>query len=186
MKKIVITFGIIAGIINAGTAALLVSLAGDDLIHANTEWVGYLVMFISLSMIFVGVKQYRDQHLGGVISFGKAFLVGLYIALVAGAIYVGVWEVYMQTSGEDFIQVYQTSAIENMKESGASATEIAEFEDQMEYYAEIYENPFYRVLITLSEILPVGLLITLVSAVLLRKSDFMPASENVDPRYMEE
>lgn len=186
MKKIVFTFGIIAGIINAGTAALLVTLAGDELMHANSEWVGYLVMFISLSLIFVGVKQYRDQHLGGVISFGKAFLVGLYIALVAGVLYVGVWEIYMQTSGEDFIEVYQASAVENMRQSGATATEIADFQDQMEYYAEIYENPFYRVLITLSEILPVGLIITLVSAALLRKSDFMPANENIDSNYVDE
>lgn len=181
MRNIVLTFGIIAGIINAATATLLEMLAGEELLHANSEWIGYLVMIISLSMIFVGVKQYRDQHLGGVIRFSKAFLVGFYIALVAGAIYVLSWEIYMQVSETDFMETYRLSVIENMREEGAPPAEISEMEEQMDYFAEIYENPFYRVLITLSEILPVGLIITLVSAGLLRKSSFMPAPENRNP-----
>lgn len=180
MKKIVLTFGIIAGMINAAAGTLLVSWGGDELVHANSMWIGYLVMIISLSMIFVGVKQYRDQHLGGVISFGKAFLAGLYIALVASTVYVGAWEIYMQTSGESFIDTYQTSIIQNMRNEGAADSEIAAMEEELEYYAEIYKNPFYRVLITLSEILPVGLIITLISATLLRKSGFMPSEENVN------
>ena len=89
MKKIVFTFGIIAGFINIMTDILLTNLGGEEMMHSNTQWIGYLVMVIALSLIFVGVKQYRDKHLGGVIKFGKAFLIGLYISLVAGAIYVG-------------------------------------------------------------------------------------------------
>jgi len=180
MKKIVLTFGILAGMINAAAGILLVSWGGDELVHANSMWIGYLVMIISLSMIFVGVKQYRDQHLGGVIKFGKAFLVGLYIALVAGVIYVVSWEAYLQVSEVNFMENYQESVISNMREEGASATEISEMEEEMDNFAEIYENPFYRVLITLSEILPVGLIITLISAALLRKSSFLPSEENVN------
>jgi len=180
MKKIVLTFGILAGMINAAAGILLVSWGGDELVHANSMWIGYLVMIISLSMIFVGVKQYRDQHLGGVITFVKAFLTGLYIALVAAAIYVAGWEIYLQVSDLDFIETYRVSVIENMRDEGASAVEISEMEEEMDNFAEIYENPFYRVLITLSEILPVGLIITLISAALLRKSSFLPSEENVN------
>ncbi|MAL19135.1 MAG: DUF4199 domain-containing protein [Balneola sp.] len=181
MKKIVLTFGIFAGIINVGTGILLVNLAGEEMVHANSQWIGYLVMIIALSMIFVGIKQYRDEHLGGVIKFGKAFLTGLYIALIASAIYVGVWELYLQVSGVDFIANYQASMIENMQADGASQAEISAMKDQMEFYAEMYENPFLRILITLSEILPVGLIISLISAALLRKSTFFPSNENIDP-----
>jgi len=182
VKKIVFTFGIIAGTINTGIAALLFVIVGDELMHANAEWLGYLVMIIALSMIFVGVKQYRDKHLGGVIKFGKAFLVGLYIALVAGAVYVGAWEVYMQTSGENFIETYQSSLLDNMRENGATEEEITAKKVDLEYFADIYRNPFLRVLVTLSEILPVGLLISLISAALLRKSTFMPDKENINPQ----
>lgn len=180
MKKIIFVYGIIAGAINIGVALLLTNVLGDEMAHANTEWLGYLVMIIALTMIFVGIKQFRDKHLGGVIKFGKAFLVGLYIALVASAIYVGSWEVYIQTSGEDWIESYQTSLIEDMREQGATEEEISTKKEELEYYADMYENPFSRVLITLSEILPVGLLISLISAALLQKSNFMPDSENVD------
>ncbi|MEQ8524824.1 DUF4199 domain-containing protein [Gracilimonas sp.] len=180
MKKIVAVFGILAGLINAAIAMLLTTLAGDDMIHANSEWVGYLVMIIALSMIFVGVKQYRDKHLGGVIKFGKAFLVGLYIALVASALYVGSWEVYLQTSDVDFIETYSTSIIENMKAEGEPEAEIQAMQEQLQFYADIYENTFFRILMTLSEILPVGLIIALISAALLRKSSFMPDEENIN------
>ena len=40
-------------------------------------------MIVALSVIFLGVKRYRDQELGGVIRFGTAFMLGLGIAAVA-------------------------------------------------------------------------------------------------------
>ncbi len=181
MSKIVLTFGILAGLINAAVAMLLTSIAGEEMMHANSEWIGYLVMIIALSMIFVGVKQYRDNYLGGVIKFGKAFLVGLYIALIASAFYVGSWEIYLQTSDVNFMETYATSVIENMKAEGASEEAISEMEDQIQFYSDMYENPIFRVLLTLSEILPVGLIISLISAALLRKSTFMPSEENMNP-----
>ena len=78
------------------------------------------------------------------------------------------------------METYSTSVIESMKADGASAAEISEMEEQMKYYTEMYENPISRMLITLSEILPVGLIISLISAALLRKSTFMPDEENID------
>lgn len=181
MKKIVLVYGVIAGAINIAVALLLTTIFGDDMAHSNTEWLGYLIMIIALTLIFMGIKQFRDKHLGGVIKFGKAFLTGLYIALVASAVYVGMWEVYIQTSGENWIENYQTSLIEGMREQGATEQEITIQKKELEYYADIYKDPFTRTLITLSEILPVGLIISLISAALLRKSTFMPADENINP-----
>ncbi|MGN8226273.1 DUF4199 domain-containing protein [Gracilimonas sp. BCB1] len=181
MKQIVFTFGIIAGFINIMTGILLTNLGGEEMMHSNTQWIGYLVMIIALSLIFVGVKQYRDQYLGGVIKFGKAFLIGLYISLVAGAIYVGTWEVYLAATDLNFMETYSTSVIESMKAEGASPSEISEMEEQMQYYTEMYENPISRMFITLTEILPVGLIISVISAALLRKSTFMPSEENINP-----
>lgn len=174
MKKIVLTYGILAGAINAGMAYALTTVFGDELMHANAEWVGYTVMIIALAMIFVGVKQYRDRELGGVIKFGRAFLVGLYIALVASVIYVGVWEIYMNTEGEDFIEEYTSSYITQMEEDGATPAEIKEVEAEMDYYKEIYRKPLLRMLVTLSEILPVGLIIALISAAVLRNNKLIP------------
>ncbi len=175
MKKIVLIYGLIAGAIILGVSYLVFVVLGDQFSHLQNEFFGYLVMVVGLSMIFVGVKQYRDKYLGGVIKFGKAFLVGFYIALVASTIYVANWEVYMQTAGsEDFITSYQNSMIEKMRENGATEAEINAQIEQNEYYADMYNNTFFRILITYSEILPAGLIISLLSAALLKNAGLLP------------
>lgn len=175
MKKIVLIYGIIAGIINLAVSYLVFVVLGDAFSHSQNEVMGYLVMIVALSIIFVAIKQYRDKNLGGVIKFKTAFLVGLYISLIAGTIYVANWEVYMQTAGSDeFIEQYQTSMINNMKADGASEEDIQKQLEKNEYYKEMYSNTFFRILITYSEILPVGLLISLLSAFLLKNPQLAP------------
>ena len=175
MKKIVFIYGIIAGIINLAVSYLVFVVLGDAFSHSQNEVMGYLVMIVALSIIFVAIKQYRDKNLGGVIKFKTAFLVGLYISLIAGTIYVANWEVYMQTAGSDeFIEQYQTSMINNMKADGASEEDIQKQLEKNEYYKEMYSNTFFRILITYSEILPVGLLISLLSAFLLKNPQLAP------------
>lgn len=176
MKKFVVIYGIISGILVLGLSALIFVVLGDQFSHSANEVFGYLVMIIALSIIFPAIKQYRDKHLGGIIRFRTAFLMGLYISLIASTMYVANWEIYMQTtdSGE-FIENYQQSIIEKMEAEGASEAEIDEQRDQNEYYSDMYENPLFRIPITFAEILPVGLIITLLSAVLLRKQEFLPS-----------
>ncbi|MEQ9278206.1 MAG: DUF4199 domain-containing protein [Balneola sp.] len=177
MKKIVFIYGVIAGIINLAVSYLVFVVLGDAFSHSQNEVMGYLVMIVALSIIFVAIKQYRDKNLGGVIKFKTAFLVGLYISLIAGTIYVANWEIYMQTAGsDDFIEQYQSSMINNMKADGASEEAIQEQMEKNEYYKEMYSNTFFRILITYSEILPVGLIISLLSAFLLKNSQ-LAASE---------
>jgi len=177
MKKIVFIYGVIAGIINLAVSYLVFVALGDAFSHSQNEVMGYLVMIVALSIIFVAIKQYRDKNLGGVIKFKTAFLVGLYISLIAGTIYVANWEIYMQTAGsDDFIEQYQSSMINNMKADGASEEAIQEQMGKNEYYKEMYSNTFFRILITYSEILPVGLIISLLSAFLLKNSQ-LAASE---------
>lgn len=163
------TYGIFAGLINAIMAYTLSEVFGDQVRHYNAEWIGYLVMFAALSVIFMGIRQYRDQQLGGVIKFGKAFSIGMYIALVASLLYVGAWEIYMQTGGSDFMEQYTTSYLNTLKDAGATEAALEAAREEMNYYVELYKQPAFRMLITLSEILPVGIVISLVSATLLKK-----------------
>ena len=100
---------------------VLASIKALDLPGNHTsEWFGYLVMLAALSMIFVGVKRFRDVECGGVIRFGRAFAVGLGIALVAAAVYVIGWELYQAASGFDFMADYSASIVESMRSQGAS------------------------------------------------------------------
>lgn len=179
MKKYALIYGLIAGVLNIGLAAFIFVGLGDAFSHLNNEIFGYLIMILSLSIIFVAVKQYRDKKLGGVIKFKTAFLLGLYISIVASTVYVANWEVYMQTSGSDaFIENYQSSVMEQMKENGASEADLTEQMEKNEYYKEMYSNVFFRILITYSEILPVALLISLLSAALLKNTSFLNAESS--------
>jgi len=176
MKKVVIIYGIIAGILVLGLSALIFVVFGDQFSHLSNELFGYLIMIIALSIIFPAIKQYRDKYQGGIINFGTAFKVGFFISLIASTMYVINWEIYMQSSDPDaFIDSYQASEIERMKAEGESEAVISARKEQHEEYKRIYRNPLLRIPITYSEILPVGLLISLLSALLLRKSDFLPA-----------
>jgi len=137
-------YGAIGGAITI--AIITATFAFDVPNHFQTMWFGYLVMLAAMSLIFVGVKRYRDVECGGVTSFGRAFKVGLGIAVVAALVYVAGWEAYLATK----------------------PPVVAE-------YIEMYPNPLTRMPITFLEIFPVGLLVALVSAVLLRNPRFLPA-----------
>lgn len=177
MGRIIAVYGAIAGVIVIIGMYSSIAFVAD---HGTLGMVaGYLSMLVAMIFVFVGVKRYRDVNLGGVIGFGKAFGVGLGIAGVASLFYVLSWEVYMWQTGGTFMTEYIASSIEDMRAAGKSAAEIAKFSAEMNAMAEQYKNPLFRMALTFTEILPVGLLVSLISAALLRKSGFMPA---VQPR----
>jgi hypothetical protein len=174
MQRIILTYGIIAGLIVIGSAILGLALSGgEETLHAQ-EWLGYLVMLIALSLIFVGIKRYRDRHLGGVIRFGTATLVGLGIAAVAGVIYVATWEVYLAVTDFAFMDQYARGVIAAKQAEGVTGDELAAITGNMESMKRQYANPLFRLPLTFLEIFPVGLLITLISAAILRNSKVLP------------
>lgn len=176
MQRYFLVYGAISGAIVIFSTLVGLAIADGNPSFSFSMWLGYLIMLVALSMIFIGIKRYRDQELGGVITFGGATLVGLGIAAVAGAVYVVVWEVYLAATDYAFIENYTASLIDQAKTSGADEAELTALEASMEEMKIQYAQPVYRVLITFLEIFPVGLVITLVSAAILRKSEVLPAS----------
>ena len=176
MKKIIAVYGLIAGAIIAASVALSLALDFSSEHLAGLEWLGYAIMIIAFSMIFVAVKGYRDRELGGVIGFGTAFRVGIGITLVASLIYVVAWEINLAVTDNAFIEVYTQSYLEEKEAAGASEAEMNELRADMQVMRERYANPLFRMPITFLEIFPVGLLITLISAFVLRNSRILPAT----------
>lgn len=173
MARYTLIYGAISGAIAA--VVLTVSIAAGTSNHTTSLWFGYLVMLVALSLIFVGVKRYRDVECGGVIRFGRAFAIGLAIAVVAGLVYALIWESYLQLSGYDFMADYTRSLLDGMRAEGASAASIDAKAADMQAMAESYKNPLFRIPMTFIEIFPVGLLIALISAALLRNPKILPA-----------
>jgi hypothetical protein len=168
-----LAYGSISGAITI--SVLIATLVTGLPNHAHSELFGYLVMIVALSMIFVGVKRYRDVECGGVIRFGRAFLLGLGIALVAALIYVLGWEFYIAFSGNDFMTEYSAAVLKGMREHGASPTAIDAQAAKLRELAVMYKSPLFRLPMTFVEIFPVGLVIALVSAALLRNPRLLPA-----------
>jgi hypothetical protein len=140
----------------------------------NGEWLGYTTMVIALSLVFFGVKSYRDNHSGGVITFWNGLKVGMLITLVASLIYALSWEITYNTMKGDFLKLMNEKSIEKMKKEGASETSMAEAQKKMEDFGVMYKNPVFRFALTLIEIAPVGIVISLLSAGLLRRKEFLP------------
>jgi len=175
MARIILIFGAISGVIT-----ILGILATFLLPNAHgSVWLGYLIMLVALSAILVGVRQYRDQELGGVIRFWPALGVGLGIALVATLAYVLIWEVYMAITHYTFMDNYVASQLAAKKAAGVTGAAYDAFARQMEAMKVQYRNPLFRMLYAAIEIAPVGFVVALVSAALLRFPRFLPAKQRV-------
>ena len=169
MKKNVIIYGLIAGLIVAALMAVTLVMCIRSGNFEGSIWLGYATMLIAFSMIFVGIKNYRDKYNGGIISFGKAFKIGFLITLIASTIYVIVWLIEEHFFFPDFMEKYTAHQLAKLQSSGISATELASKTKELEQSKEMYKNPFFKILMTYAEILPVGLIVTLISSLILKR-----------------
>jgi len=173
MTKIVLIFGLISGAIAAALMWIMLAMMSSGA-TGHSLILGYATMIISLSVVFFGVKSYRDNN-GGRITFFKGLQVGILISLISALCYAASWEVYYRTSGGNFMAEYSAQYVEQMKEKGASDAEIAKTQKEMADFGELYKNFFVRFGMTLMEIIPVGLVVALISAALLRRRELLPA-----------
>lgn len=174
MTKIALIYGGLAGSVIIGVMVLGIAMSGGEP-SAGSQTVGYLIMIVGLSMIFLGVKRYRDRELGGVIKFMPAFLLGLAIAGVAAIVYVAVWEAYLASTDYAFINEYTAGVIEAKRAAGLSGADLDRLIADMEAMKTNYGKAFYRLPITFLEIFPVGVIVSLLSAALLRNPKVFPA-----------
>ena len=167
-------YGGIAGTVIIAIMTIVLTMGGSE-DYAFSEVLGYLVMLAVLSLIFIGIKRYRDVELGGVVGFGRAFGLGLGISAVAGLFYVISWEAYLASTDYAFIDSYSESMIANIEAKDLPSEERAAEIAEVEASRTLYGNRPFRLMITFIEIFPVGLLVALVSAVVLRNPKVLPA-----------
>lgn len=177
MKKNVIVFGLIAGFIVSTLMVISMARCNSDPNFEHSMLLGYASMVLAFSFIFVGIKNYRDKYNDGLITFGKAFRIGLYISLIASTIYVVVWLIDFYVFIPDFMDKYVAHMLKEAKENGASATELAKQAKELASNQELYKNPIMVVLFTYMEILPVGILVSLIAALILKRKPGHPVSK---------
>jgi hypothetical protein len=174
MLSRILGYGALSGlVVGIPLSAMVVNGIGQHGVSGMA--IGYLLMLIALSFVFVAIKRYRDIELGGVVRFWPALLLGVGISIVAGIIYVIAWESACAIAHFDFATVYANSLIEQKRVAGASPAELAAFRTEMDHFRTQYADPLFRLPMTFLEIFPVGLLVSLVSAGLLRNPRFLPS-----------
>ena len=169
MKKIIFVYGTIAGLIVGGLMFFSTSYFCSKGDFDGGLIYGYTSMIIAFSMIFVGVKSFRDKYNGGTIKFGKAFKIGLFISLIASTIYVISWLINYYCFMPDFMDKYAAVMITKAQASGITADQLAKKTAEMAQMKEWYKNPLFVILMTYVEILPVALVVTLISALILKR-----------------
>ncbi len=168
MKKIVLTYGLIAG-------AVISVLMGGSLVLADkigtghSMLLGYTMMVASFLLVYFGIRSYRDNNLGGQISFGRAFTCGILITLITTVCYVAMWEILYFNFMPHFMDSYFAAEIHKVQSSGLDQATIAAKVAEIQHSQQLYQNPFVNMAYTFMEPLPVGLLITLISAAVLRR-----------------
>lgn len=174
MRRIIFTYGIISGTIVI-LSMMFGILAGGSQSFWSSEYFGYLIMLIALSMIFVGVKKIRDESMGGVIKFWSALGAGLAIAAIAGVMYVAIWQIYLTATDYAFIHDYTADIITQRTAEGLSGPALEKLVAEMEALKADYGKFYIRLPMTFLEIFPVGVLISIISAAVLSNPKAFPA-----------
>ena len=175
MLNTIVKYGAIAGVVVGGF--MFATFLGFDGMPPMQYgmWIGYATMLVALSAVFVGIKRHRDVDRGGVIGFWPALGVGVGISFVAGVFYVVAWEALQAVMHMDFATAYSSAMVERARAGGASAEALAKMRAEMDAFKLQYADPMFRLPMTFVEIFPVGVLVSLVSAALLRNPRFLPA-----------
>jgi len=179
MKRVVIIFGLISGVISSALMFLTLPLIKNGTINFdNGEIFGYTAIFLSFLLVFFGIRSYRENN-GGTITFGRAFSVGILITLISCVFYVASWELIYFKLMPDFarghIYNYGRHAVSDMRAKGATDAAIAAKKAEMEKLMVMLDNPVMNSAMTFIEPFPVGLIVTLVSAAILRRKRAAPA-----------
>lgn len=174
MTRKILIFGILAGLITGIPLSIIVLTMSSSSHGINGYLIGYSLMLVGLSMVFVAIKRHRDIDLGGVIGFWRALGMGLAISVVAGIVYAAAWDIAISLAHIDFIDGYAKSVIAAQKAAHASPEKIAKTIAEMEALKAAYANPLVRWGEPVIEIFPIGVLVSLFSAGLLCFSTILP------------
>lgn len=174
MKRNILVYGIISGVIVSTFMATFMAImgcgSGEPDGGAGSMIIGFSAMIVAFSFVFVGIKNYRDKQNGGVITFGRAFLLGLMISFIASTLYVITWAIEYHFFLPDFMDKYSAMEIKQLRESGLSGAALEEAIKEIETAGYNYKHsPLFFALYTYMEILPIGILITLISSFVLKK-----------------
>ena len=170
MTKKALVYGLIAGVIVSTIMVISMFNCSKEMEGGTGMMIkGFASMFLAFSMIFVAVRSYRKNEGGGYITFGKAFALGAIIAFIASTLYVITWMIDAHFFIPDFADRYAAAMLAKAQAAHMDAAKMAAKIKEMDDFKIMYKNPVMVVLMTYMEILPLGLVLALVSALVFKK-----------------
>lgn len=177
MKKTILNYGLISGGI-AAVLMMVTSLILKNSLNFDSGYIyGYAGILLSLVVIYFAVKRYRDKMNNGFITFGRALMIGLAIAFISGVFYSASWLLVNKFIMPDFVDQFCAYQIQHLQDSGKSAQEIADAKAELDKYREAVKNPLMNFAYAFTEPFPVGVLVSLITALILRRK---PANGQID------
>jgi hypothetical protein len=132
-------------------------------------------MLLAFVFIFIAIKSYRDNELGGYIKFGKAFVVGLWVAIIGSLFYTFTWAIIVKKFYPNVMEVYYARHLDQMRAAGKSSAEILKAAKETEWMRSAYDSWIGLLGFTIIEVLPVGLLVALIAAAILKRKPAVAA-----------
>lgn len=180
MKKVVLTFGLISGALMA--IFMFATIPFIDKVGFDKGLiVGYTSIVLAFILVFFGIRSYRENVNGGAVSFGRAFTIGILITLISSICYMIAWQILFHNFMPDFFDKYAAHIIEQARASGATPDAIQAQTQEMDQMKQLMKNPFFHSLFVFLEPFPVGLVITLISALILRKKPGQTTQDSAAP-----
>ena len=169
MTKHVLTFGLLSGAVAALMMFLTLPFA-ERIGFDRSIVVGYTTIVISMLFVYFGVRSYRDNVLGGRLTFADGVKAGLLISVISSVCYVAAWLVLFYGFMSDFADKYANYLVESVRAAGGSQAEIDAAMKQSEDARGMLANPLINAAVAFTEPFPVGILVTLISAAVLRRT----------------
>ena len=169
MKRIVLTFGLLEGAFLSIMMAATMPFA-DEIGYQYSMVIGYTTMVLAFLFVFFGIRSYRERS-GGHLTFGRALKMGILMSAIASVCYVATWQVIYYNFMPDFADKYAAHMVDSQREAGASEAEIQQAVAKAERFQELYRNPLINIGFTLLEVFPVGIVMSLVAAGILRRRE---------------
>ncbi|MGB6150887.1 MAG: DUF4199 domain-containing protein [Pricia sp.] len=167
MKTTVFPYGIYA-FTCAALLFIVILYVGQGLGFEVQEILGYLTIVVSLLFVYFGIKHFRDVENQGIISLGKAIVIGILITVFASAGFTIADTIYVTLINPDFAQQYFEYSLEKM-ETELSPEEFKIQKAVLTEQIEKYANPAFNAAVMFLTVIVIGCIVSLISALVLHR-----------------
>ncbi len=168
MKIYIIKFSLIAATFNAIWMLLYVVTFGIFAFHWGEIFrVACLICTFSF-FTYLGIKSYKMSLPNSQISMKQALQVGIMIVVLSTTIYAIFWSIIIAYFIPNFADIFANECIEYNKILGKSSETMAKKTIEMNEYRVNYKKPLVNILYSYTEILPIGIILTIFCAYVLK------------------